>query len=192
MIRNKDVQVNAITAPLICRSLTDYAVLKIRIARFLESKDDVRERMMDEFKWVWRQVMPLVGEFARAVSMPPDTSSCPRSRPCCSPLVTGVVQGRDQNPIAGHCSPGPSQGETRPAAYGYGVITATYAFSFFIPALMWHGGLHHCINISTHHLAVSYGTQYPSRNTARTRRRAMLSGILLSLQQGGIAWELRA
>ncbi|EIW58296.1 uncharacterized protein TRAVEDRAFT_148391 [Trametes versicolor FP-101664 SS1] len=48
MIRNKDVQ--------------------IRIARFLEADDTVRERMQDEFKWVWRQVMPLISEYARTDS----------------------------------------------------------------------------------------------------------------------------
>lgn len=91
MIRNKDVQVNGSTTLLVRRGmlLTDYLAFKIRIARFLEADDTVRERMQDEFKWVWRQVMPLIAEYARTVSMLLDTSSRPRSH---APLVPRVQQ----------------------------------------------------------------------------------------------------
>ncbi|KAI0761823.1 hypothetical protein BD413DRAFT_587816 [Trametes elegans] len=47
-IRNKDVQV--------------------RIARFLTADDLGKERMMDEFKWSWRQTAPLVSEYNKTES----------------------------------------------------------------------------------------------------------------------------
>ncbi|KAI8985597.1 hypothetical protein BD414DRAFT_537106 [Trametes punicea] len=51
-------------------SITEFHAIRskdvqVRIARFLTSDEVTRERMMDEFKWVWRQVMPLVNEYNR-------------------------------------------------------------------------------------------------------------------------------
>ncbi|KAI0358299.1 hypothetical protein OH77DRAFT_1502727 [Trametes cingulata] len=54
-------------------SIADFHAIRnkdsqVRIARFLTSNDIMRERMMDEFKWVWRQVAPLVNEYNRTDS----------------------------------------------------------------------------------------------------------------------------
>ncbi|KAI0630745.1 hypothetical protein C8Q77DRAFT_1231983 [Trametes polyzona] len=42
--------------------------VQLRVARFLVANDSVRERMMDEFKWAWRQVVPLLGEYNKIES----------------------------------------------------------------------------------------------------------------------------
>ncbi|KAI0369794.1 hypothetical protein BV20DRAFT_967462 [Pilatotrama ljubarskyi] len=54
-------------------SISDFRAIRnkdtqLRVARFLTSNDAVRERMMDEFSWVWRQVTPLVHEYDRTES----------------------------------------------------------------------------------------------------------------------------
>ncbi|KAI0831954.1 hypothetical protein BC628DRAFT_1310427 [Trametes gibbosa] len=42
--------------------------IQIRIAKFLTSNDALRDLMMDEFKWAYRQVLPLTTEFERTDS----------------------------------------------------------------------------------------------------------------------------
>ena len=55
------------------QSIAQYAALndpaaKTRIARFLVADKATQERMLTQFGWAWRQVQPLVGDFASNVS----------------------------------------------------------------------------------------------------------------------------
>lgn len=49
-------------------SLAEYRTIRskdtqLRIARFLTADNTARDKMMDEFQWVWRQVKPLIDEY---------------------------------------------------------------------------------------------------------------------------------
>ena len=48
-------------------AITSRAV-QMRVARFLLSERGTQERMLSEFGWAWRQVTPLVEEYASNVS----------------------------------------------------------------------------------------------------------------------------
>ncbi|KAH9849880.1 hypothetical protein C2E23DRAFT_870340 [Lenzites betulinus] len=42
--------------------------IQVRVAKFLTANETVRDRMMDEYKWAYRQVLPLSTEFQRTDS----------------------------------------------------------------------------------------------------------------------------
>ena len=47
---------------------TDSPDIQLRVARFLVSDKDTKERMLSQYGWAWRQVEPLEGDFDQNVS----------------------------------------------------------------------------------------------------------------------------
>lgn len=63
--------------------------IQVRVARFLTSADAGKEQMLSAFGWAWRQVRPLMGDFAQNVRVRCRCGS-PRPAARCHPPGGGL------------------------------------------------------------------------------------------------------